>query len=103
MVSGVSLPDGAQKVGENRYRAAGDYQATLNYYKAILPSGQYPRKPIVNQPGIKAIHISNPSGKGFEGLNIYENNEEVRIYVIPAPAQKKSPSSKPTKRPTKTR
>jgi Na+-transporting NADH:ubiquinone oxidoreductase subunit NqrC len=31
------------------------------------------------------VHIANPSGKGqWEGLNIYEANDEVRIYVVPA-------------------
>jgi hypothetical protein len=45
---------------------------------------QFPRKPVVNQPGVKAVHISNPSGRGaWEGLNIYEANDEVRIYVVP--------------------
>ncbi len=85
VVNGVQLPDGAEKVGENRYRAPGDYEATLKYFKTVYPPGQYPRKTIVNQPGVKAIHISNPSGKKFEGLNIYEANDEVRIFVIPAP------------------
>ena len=50
-----------------------------------LPATQYPRKSIVNQPGVKAVHIANPSGKGaWEGLNVYEANDEVRIYVVPA-------------------
>ena len=85
VVSGVQLPDGAEKVGENRYRAPGDYEATLKFFRTVYPPGQYPRKTIVNQPGVKAIHISNPSGKKFMGLNIYEANDEVRIFVISAP------------------
>ena len=85
VVSGVQLPDGAEKVGENRYRAPGDFEATLKFFKTNYPPGQYPRKMIVNQPGVKAIHISNPSGKKWEGLNIYEANDEVRIFVICAP------------------
>ena len=77
-VSGAQLPDGSQKVGENRYRAPGDFEKTLEYYKVVYPVGSYPRRSIVNQPGVKAVHISNPSGKNFEGLNIYEANDEVR-------------------------
>ncbi|WP_043428967.1 hypothetical protein [Cystobacter fuscus] len=96
VVSGAQLPDGAQKVGENRYRAPGDYEKTLEYYKIVYPVSSYPRRAIVNQPGVKAVHITNPSGKNFEGLNIYEANDEVRVYVVPlksAPA-----SSKPVKK-----
>ncbi len=77
------LPDSARKVAENRYKAIGDFEAVMKFYKSALPSSAYPRKQIVNQPGIKAVHISNPNGKGgWEGLNIYENNDEVRIYVV---------------------
>ncbi len=77
------LPDSARKVAENRYKAVGDYEAVKKFYKTALPTSAYPRKEIVNQPGIKAHHIANPSGRGgWEGLNIYESNDEVRIYVV---------------------
>jgi hypothetical protein len=93
VVSGAQMPDGARKVGENRYRAPGDFDATLKYYRTVYPVQAYPRRPIVNQPGVKAVHIVNPSGKNFEGLNIYEANDEVRIYVVPA-----APPPKPAKK-----
>jgi hypothetical protein len=83
-VSGAQLPDGAEKVGENRFRSRDDFEGTLKYYKSVYPTAAYPRKSIVNQPGVKAIHIANPSGKNWEGLNIYQANDEVRIYVVPA-------------------
>ncbi len=95
VVNGVQLPDGIQKVGENRYRAPEDFEATLKYYRTVYPTGSYPRKSIVNQPGVKAVHIVNPSGKNFEGLNIYEANDEVRIYVVPAAPK---PTAKPNKK-----
>ena len=83
VIGGVQLPSGAQKVGENRYRSPDDFEETLKYYKTVYPPERYPRKPIVNQPGVKAVHIQNPSGKNFEGLNIYEANEgEVRIFIV---------------------
>jgi hypothetical protein len=97
VVSGAQLPDGSQKVGENRYRAPGDFEKTLEYYKSVYPASAFPRRAIVNQPGVKAVHIVNPSGKNFEGVNIYQANDEVRIYVVPlqaAPAP-----SKPAKKP----
>lgn len=82
---GAQLPDGARKVAEHRYKSSNDWEGTLKYYKNVYPSSSYPRKEVVNQPGVKAIHIPNTSGKGsWEGLNIYEANEEVRIYVVPA-------------------
>ena len=82
VVGGVQLPDGVQKVGENRYRAREDFERLMKYYRSVYPPDRYPRKSIVNQPGIKAVHIANPSGKNFEGLNIYEANDEVRIYIV---------------------
>jgi hypothetical protein len=94
VVSGAQLPDNAQRVGENRYRAPGDFDETLKYYRTVYPPGAYPRKSIVNQPGVKALHIVNPSGKNFEGLNIYEANDEVRIYVVPAVSLPKAPAKK---------
>jgi hypothetical protein len=93
--SGAQLPDGAQKVGENRYRAPRDFEETVKYYRTVYPVQAYPRKSIVNQPGVKAVHIVNPSGKNFEGLNIYEANDEVRIYVVPVPPP---PSAKPVRK-----
>lgn len=94
VVNGAQLPDGARKVGENRYRAPGDYEETLKYYRTVYPAGTFSRKSIVNQPGVKAVHIVNPSGKNFEGLNIYEANEEVRIYIVPAQPSAKQPAKK---------
>ena len=88
------MPDGAQKVGENRYRAPHDFEETLKYYRTVYPVQAYPRKSIVNQPGVKAVHIVNPSGKNFEGLNIYEANDEVRIYVVPVPPPPPKPVRK---------
>lgn len=102
VVSGAQLPDGSQKVGENRYRAPKDFEGTLDYYKNVYSTSSYPRRQIVNQPGVKAVHISNPSGKNFAGLNIYEANDEVRIYIVPlqqAPRTVKKPENpKPAKK-----
>jgi len=98
LLDGVQLPDKASKVGERRYRCPQDWEATLKYFKTVYPTANYPRRSIVNQPGVKAIHIANPSGKGWSGLNVYEANEEVRVYVVPpegvpakAPKKKQTP------------
>jgi hypothetical protein len=91
---GVQLPDKASKVGERRYRAPQDWENTLKYFKTVYPLGTYPRRLIVNQQGVRAVHIANPDGKGWAGLNIYEANEEIRIYVVP-------PDGTPAKTPKK--
>ncbi len=93
-VHGAHLPDGAQKVGENRYRVEQDFDAVLKHYKVVYPANSFPRTMIVNQPGIKAIHIANPSGKNFEGLNIYQTSDEVRIYIVPAADAKQKKKKK---------
>ena len=81
---GAQLPDGARKVAEHRYRAPSDFEGTLKYYKNVYSRESHPRKQIIDQPGVKAISIVNPSGKGgWEALNIYEANDEVRIFVVP--------------------
>ena len=85
VVNGVQLPDGAVKVGENRYRVREDFEGVLKYYRTVYPVSAFPRRQIVNQPGVKAVHITNPTGRAFEGLNIYLSNDEVRIYVILPP------------------
>ena len=103
LAEGPQLPDGAKKVAEHRYRVSTDLEATLKYFKAVYSPEKFPRKQLVNQPGIHAIHLANPSGKdGWEGLNIYEANGEVRIFVVatdeaaqPAAAKKAAGSQKP--------
>lgn len=102
-INGAQLPDGVQKVGENRYRAPRDFDGTMTYYRSVYPVSAYPRKSIVNQPGVKAVHIVNPSGKNFEGLNIYEANDEVRIYIVPVQSSAKSAKPEPKKSGKKTK
>jgi hypothetical protein len=81
---GVQFPDRTTKVGERRYRVPQDWENTLKYFKTAYPSAQYPRHMIVNQPGVKALHLTNPDGHGgWTGLNIYEANDEVRVFIVP--------------------
>ena len=79
---GATLPDAARQVGEHRYKSPSDWEGTMKFYKKVYSPSTW--RNVINQPGVKAIHIPNPSGKGdWLGLNIYEANEEVRIYVGP--------------------
>jgi len=100
VLDGVQLPDKASKVGERRYRIPQDWEAVTKYLRTAYPVASYPRRLIVNQPGVKAVHIANPGGKGWAGLNVYEANDEVRVYVVPPdgvpakPPKKKAPEKK---------
>lgn len=87
-VLGAALPMYARKVAELRYRVAEDWENINKFYNREYPAKSFPRKNIVNQPGVKAFHIVNPSGKGWEGINVYEANDEIRVYVVPVEAPK---------------
>jgi hypothetical protein len=55
----------------------------------VYPPASHRWKAVVDQPGVKALHIELNGARGVEGLNIYEANDEVRIYVVPAEVTKK--------------
>ena len=96
-VLGVQLPDSARKVAELRYRVSEDWERINKFFKEHYSSSSYPRKHIVNQPGVKAFHIVNPSGKGWEGINVYEANDEIRLFIVPADSAK-TKAKKPGKK-----
>jgi hypothetical protein len=82
-VAGALLPDGAEKVAENRYRVPRTYDETLRFYRQTY-GARYARRPIADQPGVKAVHIDNPEARPgqWDGLNIYEAKGEVRVFVL---------------------
>lgn len=93
VVDGVQLPDGVRKVGEGRYRSTLSYEKTLEYFRAVYAPRTHRRIPIINQPGVRAMHIAFPSGNKYAGLNVYEDKaglREVRIFLVPrSPKPKK--------------
>lgn len=95
-VAGAVIPDESRQVAERRYRIDKSYEDTLKFFRAVYPPGKYPRKPILNQPGIKAVHIENPEARpgGWEGLNVYELKGETRVYVLVAPPAARKPPKK---------
>jgi hypothetical protein len=99
---GAQLPENSRKVGEHRYRSPLSYEDTKKYYKFAYPEATFQRRTIADQPGVRAFHIALPPGKGLEGLNIYESNEEVRVFVVPetvvAKPVKKKVTSAPRRR-----
>jgi hypothetical protein len=83
-VHGLTLPNGAVKLGEeDRFRLQETFDAAMKFYKSALRPEKYPRKLIVNQPGLKAVHIENPDPKGeWEGFNLYTYQNETRLFVL---------------------
>jgi hypothetical protein len=82
-VAGAILPDDARKVGENRYQLGRDWEAVMKYYRTTY-SARFTRRPIADQPGVKAVHIANPDARPgqWEGLNVYELKGAVRVFVL---------------------
>lgn len=81
VVKGATLPSGSQQVGVDRYKSPSNYKDTLTWLDKQYKSN--PRKTIVNQPGIRGIHIVNDSRAGeWEGLNVYELDGETRIFIV---------------------
>ena len=80
---GVSLPNGAVRIGEDRFRLPDSLEASLKWYKSVYRPERYQRNLIANQPGLKAYHVSNPDPKGeWEGFNLYSYQGETRLYVL---------------------
>jgi hypothetical protein len=83
-VAGLTLPDDARRIGENRYQVDRKYEELLKHFRTAYPPAKYPRRPIADQPGVKAVHIENPEAKPgqWEGLNVYEVKGETRFFVL---------------------
>jgi hypothetical protein len=81
---GFSLPDGAVKVDDDRYRLPQTWEDALRWYRSVYPPAKYPRITLRNEAGIRAIHIENRApGAEWEGANLYENARgEVRVFVL---------------------
>ena len=91
---GFILPDGAVKIDDDRYRLPAPWDDTIKYYRRAYPASKYPRHNLRSQTPVRAVHIDNPSGVEWDGVNIYEASRgEVRLYILPgkepAPDEKK--------------
>ncbi len=88
-VAGAILPDGAEKIGENRYRVAKTWDEVLKFYRTVYAPGRFGRRAIADTPAVKAVHIDNPDARPgqWDGLNVYELKDggETRIFVLVKP------------------
>jgi hypothetical protein len=98
---GFSLPDGAVKVDDDRYRLPQPWEDAVRWYRSVYPPAKYPRSTLRNQSGIRAIHIANPAASAeWEGANLYETAKgEVRVFVLaheePKPREEPKPAEEP--------
>jgi hypothetical protein len=83
-VAGAVLPDGAVKVGDGRYEVPRNYEETLKFFRQVYGPGKFRRRPIADQPTVKAVHIENPDARPgqWEGLNVYELKGVTRVFVL---------------------
>ena len=85
---GAVLPTGAHQVGKDRYQSPSGYAETLKFYSKVYSLEHYPRKPVADLPGVRAVHLVNGGRGEWESLNIYELNGSTRIFVLPKVAKR---------------
>ena len=91
---GAILPSGAHEVGKDRFQSPSPYAETLKFYWKTYSLERYPRTTIADLPGVRAVHIANPGGGHWDGINIYElNGTSTRIFVLPREASPKARKS----------
>jgi hypothetical protein len=89
---GFSLPDGAVKIDDDRYRLAQTWDEAVKWYKGQYPPAKFPRHTLHSQTQVRAIHIANPAGGEWDGANLYEvGSREVRVYVLPGKDKQPEP------------
>ncbi len=101
---GATLPKWARKIGEHRFQSPWDWHTTIRWLnKTYASRAEYPRIRIVNQPGVKAIHLKNARKRGgWEGMNIYQLQDgRVRFYVLPRRRSKEAQPKKEAKKQAK--
>ena len=71
-----------------RYKTLRTYDETLDFYRRIFNQTSGVRwRNVVSLPSIKAKNVESLRKKThWEGINIYEKQGQVRIYVIPRSA-----------------
>ena len=90
---GFSLPDGAVKIDEDRYRLAQPWDEAVKFYRRAYPAAKYPRHNLRSQSPVRALHIENPGGGEWDGVNLYEASRgEVRLYILAGKDAPKAPA-----------
>ena len=88
---GFTLPGGSVKVDDDRYRLQAAWDDARRFFRGVYPPAKFPRRTLTNFAGVRAEHIRNPGGGAWEGVNLYEKQGEVRVFILSrkAPAKGK--------------
>ncbi|GAC1346188.1 MAG: hypothetical protein NVSMB23_23400 [Myxococcales bacterium] len=106
---GFMLPGGSVKIDEDRFRLPQSWEESIKFYKTVFPPQKYPRRSLHSQSGVRAVHIDNPhpAEDEWQGVNLYENKGEVRVFVLnprrpePARGARPAPAADPAGTPRK--
>ena len=79
---GFTLPGGSVKIDDDRYRLSLAWDDVKRFYRSVYPAQRFPRHTLPNQAGVRAEHIENPGAGEWDGVNVYENKGEVRIFIV---------------------
>ena len=79
------IPKAKTLAEPGRYESPRNFADTVKYYeRALKRQGGARWYPIINSPKVKAKHAASRSKKtAWQGINIYEVDGHVRIFVIP--------------------
>ena len=93
---GAPLLPGAHAEDEpGRYRAGRNYEDTVEFYERLYKGNpKYRWKKIINQPAVKATHLTNtlPKAGEWSGMNIYDVGGTTHLYILKS-------DDKPNKKP----
>jgi len=95
---GAPLLPGAHAEDEvGRYKAGRNYEDTVEFYERLFKGNtKYRWKKIINQPAVKATHLSNtlPKVGEWSGMNIYEISGTTHLYVLKSDDKPAKPAKK---------
>ena len=92
---GFILPDGAVKIDDDRYRLPQPWDEAVKFYRRAYPPAKFPRKTLHSQTAVRAMHIANPTGNEWEGVNLYEAGRgEVRVFILAGKEAPEEPRKK---------
>ena len=85
LTSAPLVPGAVPLEEQGRYESSRNFDDTVQYYyRKFRGTGLARWKNIVNLPTVRAKHLQSKQDKSkWLGINIYESEGKVRIYVIP--------------------
>lgn len=87
------IPSESKKTGKNRYRSLLDWDKTLSAYRKVYGRDGNTAWFDIDAPArVKGVYIQNlRPGQSWEGINVYEADGKVQIFVVPADRASRKP------------